>query len=455
MRFVYLPLLSVLFWSFWKAMVGLRRRSTELTPILGWIVGLGFFILAPLTVIALNGGYQIPSFSEVNDSYARVDLSKANHFISFLVIWSSLMLSFIVVITFVPWIGQGRREREVVFDESKFKKVILVTGGFALIEYLVSLQMAGGLADFLVSHWYARQGELIERFGEGYVLWAWLSQANHIVFTASSALYTHSAVKRQNVNWRFTLLILLLFLLQVMMLGNRIFFALYALSFGISCWTYRRKRIIAMMLLIAPALVLVFSAWAYFRHNLSTIGEDLPGYIDSDRGNPAVTSLMEAFEGADTVILFHIIGDFGNKHSYLYGATYARVFFFWIPRSIYPAKPAGFASQLAAIYEPGELTSLNATALGEMYANFGPLSLLTLPLFTLSTLLFDGWLARRRASSIMFLTTSFLIFIWLARSSFADNVITLVFAIVLIRALNLEKSRQSQGQFRLAAAGTL
>jgi hypothetical protein len=159
---------------------------------------------------------------------------------------------------------------------------------------------------------------------------------------------------------------------------------------------------------------------------------------------------MDMFEGNDTMILFHVVNDFGSKHEYMYGASYARVLFFWAPRKLYPQKPAGFASQMAALYEPGEPTSLNATALGEMYANFGFLCILTLPLFSVGTFYFDCWLARRRVTSPLFSATAFLIFIWLARSSFSDNIITLLIATLLILALRLEKDLRSSVGYAVA-----
>ena len=57
MRVIYLFFLFTLFWSYWKALVRLRHKQFPLTPILGWMVGIGYFMLAPLTVLVFNGGY--------------------------------------------------------------------------------------------------------------------------------------------------------------------------------------------------------------------------------------------------------------------------------------------------------------------------------------------------------------------------------------------------------------
>src|SRR5882762_3307481 len=75
MRVIYLFLVAILLLLFWKVIAELRRRDKVLTPILGWIIGLGFFMLAPLTLMVLNGGYEFPFFYGVNETYAKVDLS--------------------------------------------------------------------------------------------------------------------------------------------------------------------------------------------------------------------------------------------------------------------------------------------------------------------------------------------------------------------------------------------
>jgi len=195
--------------------------------------------------------------------------------------------------------------------------------------------------------------------------------------------------------------------------------------------------------LSAPAFALIFSAWSYLRAAPAEIAERSEVYRDSDLGNRTVTVLMDSFDGSDTVLLFHIINDFGDKFSYLYGSTYLRAVSFVIPRSIYPEKAQDFTIQLAEKYEPGSTTSLAATQLGELFANFGPLSVLLLPLFTLMIMYASEthikWLINRTLTSSVF----FVLIIWAVRSTFEDNFITFLAALAIIRALRLEGSPQS------------
>jgi hypothetical protein len=432
-------MIGLLVWTFWKAMRKLRRQGAELTPILGWILGLAFFILGPLTLMVIQGGYEIPSFYGVNDSYSKVNLSTGEFFLPVAAVWASLIFSFLIVILFTPAGQKSGRKTERSINESKLKKVLLVTSGLGIFTYVAMIQMVGGLEMFLVSHWFRRQEDLVGRLGDWYVLFTQLSLAAQILFTAAAVLFTDLQGRQRKFNGRFSALILLLFLLQIVMTGNRIFFGLYLMSSGVSCWLHGRKRPIVWLLAAAPVLIFIFSAWNYFRHNLSTIGADLTTYAAGDLGNRSITSLMDAFEGNDTLILLHMINDFGSKHDYLYGGSYARVLYFVVPRSIYPEKPPGFSLQMGALYEPGTGASLAVTQLGECWANCGPLSLLLFPLITVAIMKLSSSQAAYRQDHALLRATVFVLFIWIARSSFEDNFMTFALAFVLSASLGLEK----------------
>jgi oligosaccharide repeat unit polymerase len=374
-----------------------------------------------------------------------VELSSAKYFIQFVVIWLSLMLSLMAVIFCMPRTYYRELCHEIDIDESKLRKIIFITSGLSLLDYCATIWLVGGVESFLLSNWYQRVVELTSRLGDGYVVYSWLSQANQTIFTAAAALYTHCVMKRRKPNWSFHAFIVLFFLLHIAIQGDRIFFALYLLSILTSSWLYGRKKPIAALLMIAPVFALVFSAWAYFRNNIAQIGENISVYADQDLGNRAVVYLMDACEGSDTVILFHIINDFGQGYHYMYGSSYARVFFFLLPRKIFPEKPPGFAIQLANIYEPGETTSLAATQLGELYANFGVLSVVLLPLITVLTFVLSDELAQSIEKNILLSVVVFLVSIWSVRATFEDNFITFLVSMCLIWALRLEQGLCSKG----------
>jgi len=152
-----------------------------------------------------------------------------------------------------------------------------------------------------------------------------------------------------------------------------------------------------------------------------------------------MTTLMDTTEGQSVMQLLHIINDFGDKFDFFYGSTYSKAVLFVVPRALYPNKPENYPAQIAKLYEPGEVTSLTTTQLGELYANFGVFAVLLLPSFTIMILLLSAKLIRKIESYPLILAVLFLIMIWFARSSLEDNFITFVCTAGLIWGLRLQR----------------
>jgi hypothetical protein len=314
-----------------------------------------------------------------------------------------------------------------------------LTMSLTLADWAAMVWLNGGLEEFLLSHWYLRGGALIERFGSAYVLFMHASIANQVLFTGAAALYAGAGLRERKTRRGFTSLIVLFLLGQVVMSGNRIFFAMYLLAFASSCWLYGRKRILAAMLTAAPMIVLVFTAWTSVRHDLSKMSDSASTYVaDADRGDPVMTSLMEVTEGANVMLLMHMINDFGNQFDYLYGSTYSRLLTVFQSRKTHPDRTPNFTTIAANLYQPGEVTSLNSTALGEAVANFGFGGIFVLPLFTWGVARYTGRLAIPDGQHALLSAVSFVMLIWFARSTFAENAMTLIGAGVLIWTFRLE-----------------
>ena len=193
------------------------------------------------------------------------------------------------------------------------------------------------------------------------------------------------------------------------------------------------------LLVISPVLLLVFSVWAYIRHDLSNLGEAIETHAQMDVENRVTTTLLDTTEGSCVMILLHMVNDFGSKFDYLYGLTYSKAVTFTLPRYIYPNKPQNFPALLAQLYEPGEITSLGATQLGELYANFGLLSIFLLPIITVGIMWFSNRLRFGTERHVLISAVLFLLVLWSVLASFEDSFITLVFAFLLVRSLNFDK----------------
>ena len=75
MTILYIFLLSILILFYGAVFNKLARSSQLVTPLMGWVVGISFFIIAPLSILVLNGGYQIPFFHGVAGGRGDVDLN--------------------------------------------------------------------------------------------------------------------------------------------------------------------------------------------------------------------------------------------------------------------------------------------------------------------------------------------------------------------------------------------
>jgi oligosaccharide repeat unit polymerase len=435
---MYLLLLSILLISYGRIFSKVIKNAAGLTPLLGWLVGLAFFVLAPLTVITLNGGYVLPSVADVGESWGAIDLTKAMFLLPYLVVWSCMMSVCLVIGMFHP-VAREKTVAEHSFSPTQLERVILITMGLTVVNWAVLVWLAGGVDEFLISHWQRRVDELVDRYGDIFVLFDHLALANQIVFVSASALYTSIGLKNRDIKWSFTSLVILFFLLEMVLTGNRMYFAIYLLAFLTSCLLFGRKKILVSMLAVSPALALAFSAWAFVRGNLMMIPDSFTGYVDDDYSERRVTAVMDAFDGMGALLLLNVIHDFGERYNYLHGITYSRAATSLIPRKIYPHKPQNFTAMLAEKYLPYVDTSVSATAIGEMYANFGALTLFLFPLLTLGVMVLSRWAIRKENKHGLLPYALFVLLLWGARVTLEDSFIEFLIVMSLISFLRLEK----------------
>jgi len=401
-------------------------------------MGLGFFLLVPLTILTLHGGYEMPPADGITEAWSKVNLANPVFFRPYAVIWLSLMLTCLAAYQFGA--SPACLESNRTISIPKLERVLRITMALSIVSWATMVWLVGGFAEFAVSHWYLRNVALAERYGV-FTLYARLSLANQLLFTGAASLHMSLGLRDRKVRWGFTSLIGLFLLIEMAMSGNRIYIAFYLLAFLTSSWLYGRRKLIGTLLICSPLLVLIFSVWGAVRHDLSKLPDSVTSeVIESEVSSRALSSLMYATEGHAVLLLMHVVNDFGGRFDYLHGSTYGRLLTFWLPRSVYPDRPLDFTSQAALCYLPGETTSLCATALGEAYANFGLASLLVLPLFTWLVTRYAAFLTRRVDGGALLSAVSFVVLIWFARCTFAENVFNLVEAAVLIRVLRLEVS---------------
>jgi hypothetical protein len=438
MRSIYLFLHTILLITYIATLWRIIKASPGLTPLVGWWAGLGQFLIAPLSLMVFLGGYQLPERYQVDFYWREMNFRDEKFFLPYLVIWVSFLLASFCVNFFLPSIQSSERAKPTL-ARNQLEYILLLTMAFSVLDWLISIKLAGGLEVFLLSHWYERAESLTTQFGDSFVLLSHLSSANQLIFTIAASLYSTFPLQGRKIRKWLLVLTLIFLLLGMVMSGNRIYVAIYLIAFLVSGLFYSRRRVIVGFLVAAPFLALIFSIWASVRHDLTKISDSVGGYFETGDESRVVSSAFDAAEGIDTLLLLHMVRDFGSRYEYMYGVSYTRSLLSFIPRALYPEKPKTFSGYLASLYLPNDLTSLNATALGEMYANFGPFTLLAFPFFTLSVIGLTKWCESRQFQHALVPAILFAVMFWTARTTFEDSFVLFVIAFGLMSVFRMEK----------------
>ena len=443
MTIVCLLLLLVLLSTYLLIMFAVGKHSGPISPLIGWLVGLGYFTLAPLALITMHGGYQLPEIFDIGGSWGGVDLSTARFFLPYLTVWLSVMGSLAVVYMFLPRSQPSRWWQHI--NVVRLQQGIAVSMVMMFTVWVLLIWMVGGMEEFLVSHWYSRTEELVALNGYLFVLWNHLASANQIVFCSAAVLHTVIGICRRDMRWRFTFLLWLVLLLEVVVTGNRIYLAIYLLALVVTLCCEKRWKVFAGMLACAPVLIFVFSMWSSVRHSLSDLGKSSGEYLESDNRDDLMSSLINVTEGMNVLLLLHIVDDYGNRVDYLKGLTYSRALISLVPRRLLPDKPHNFTALMAEQYLPNVETSLNATAIGEMYANFGPLTLFLFPALTGAVIGLSRWSSGAVLKHPLLHAVLFVVLLWAARSTLEDNFVLFLLCLLLIRLFRMERGLTNNG----------
>lgn len=437
----------ILFLLFFIAVKRQLNTYQTITPVMGWLAGLFYFIAFPIFLIILNGGYEKPGYPQSYELWGKITTEANEFFIPFILIWVSLSLINLCVIAFTPQItlihANGMTEnRNTEISIAQLKKIILYSVGISFLFFLINIYLSGGPTAYFSSHWYYRFNETSEQYGKLFTLYLKFYYTNQLILAASTGLLTVSAIRKKwNNNYFLLGLSFFTMILHMIMSGNRIYIALFLIYLLVAMVSYLNlKKLIKWFLLFLP-IVPLFSVWSYLRSNIANLSVGLKNYVlaINQVSSKIITTLMDLTEGSNNVLLIHIMTDYGKELEFLKGTTYIRAFTSILPRSL-GLYTDNFSIILANIYQPGFKSSMNGTALGEAWANFGVLEVIILPVLTLLIIQISHYLYNHRENWTLFSAVMFIILAWMARSVFAENFQILLIALFLIKLLKYEKN---------------
>ena len=433
LKLLIVPLMAIMIFC----AVKLFKTFFKLNSTLGWFSGLVFFVCLPFSLVTLNGGVDLAGWSA---SWTTIDLSDSKFVFSYFMIWILLIISFLVIIVCL-----SARKHHLMTNgclkrvSTKYKKVILLLMGMMLIDWIIRIWSHGGIVPLIISDWYSRGEMLYEEYGHLYVLYNHILTAVNFLFVVLSIYHVSQTIHHRRIFFATPLffVIAIFLLLQMIVSGNRIFIA----SFGVALFTLfiikKSMRSITISILLIFLLVPFFGMWAVIRGNVTDWSERKEFYhevVSRDNNQGKYFNIaMDAFEGVGVTLLFNVINDFGEREKYLYGQSYYRIFTFFLPRTIYPEKSSNITTVFAEIYEPGIDTSLVASVIGDMYANFSLFTLIILPFTTFIVVLFDLRKSRKYSTTEIDGILGFVLIFCATRFGISSMIIYALFTIVLYK----------------------
>lgn len=430
--------------------IAIKRQLScyhTLTPVMGWLAGLFYFITFPLFLIILNGGYEKPGYPQSYTLWGKISTNPDEFLVPFLIIWITLSFVNLSVIIFSPKRGTIDVPDELYRDKlilslPQIKKILIFSIGISFIFFLINIYLGGGPIAYFSTHWYYRFNETSEQFGMLFTLYLKIYYTNQVILAASTGLLTMAAIRKQwNKNYYILGFSFFTMVLHMVMSGNRIYIALLLIYIIVAMVSFLNIRKLIKWFLVFIPIVPIFSVWTYLRSNLANLSVGLKNYISAfdQVSSKIITTLMDLTEGSNNVLLIHIMNDYGSDFEFLRGITYIRALTSVLPKRL-GLYIDNFSIILANIYQPGFKSSMNGTALGEAWANFGVLQIVVLPVITLLIIWISHYFYIHRQNCTLYTSVMFIMLAWMARSVFAENFQVLIIALLLITILKYEKN---------------
>jgi len=145
----YLVFITMLIGIFLATFRRIRKAYCGITPLFAWFAGLFFFVVMPLFIITLNGGY---SLGYVSDEWGTLDLSDPEFFFPFLTTWLSLFLCCFVVITNIPRAFKSSRIEPTLLSTSTLRRILWISAFVIILDWIINIYLAGGLGRIAFSY---------------------------------------------------------------------------------------------------------------------------------------------------------------------------------------------------------------------------------------------------------------------------------------------------------------
>lgn len=353
-------------------------------PFGGWVIlGYLFFVCGPLAILFLSGG----QLSVQDDFYLRgvvsVNVDEDFSFLMYLLICGVSIIVYTMLSDFISLKKSNFTfvQFEITWQTCVGCGLLFIIFGIARF-YLIGLNEGG--------HWHENLHGAME--GSDFInLIVQIVNFIYLVvrFLLPALIFhgmVHSLISRR-VGYIF---LIFAGLADAYLSGNRITLLICISILSIVEYRMRDVRYIAILSILIPVIMIFSSKYGDIRIGIhDNVNESaISSLVDADYSSQKMINVLKNGTESDSLnVSASVFDDFGTRYEYLYGATYFKALYFWVPRYFWPEKPDSFAIVAGKIYGPTTAgLSLNSTIFGEGYANFG----IIFPIFFLITLVVIG-----------------------------------------------------------------
>ena len=392
----------------------------------GISVALLYFVFTPIWVMIFTGNLEL-SKADFGQTLLTDILLKDNIKSSFILL--SVVFSVIIYLYF-PSI-KTRSLKQVIFAPS-IKIYLSIYSIGMLIIFLGSGLLQGG-------NWYDNRHNFFESYGSLSLLIAFVLNSSKILIIAS---LTQNWLIKKTSFLKFLLFVGSFTIFDMVFSGNRIYlFCTVMLIALIYVKKFPKKTLLLSPVIIPGIFIFGYFASIFkhirgplFYHGLPTFKIFVSALVRAIGIEPPNLTLF--FLGISESVNINVIYTLFNSYNdFLYGTTFLKPIFFYLPRSIWESKPESITIVTAKIYGGASLVT---TIIGEMYMNFYLFGLIILPVFLwfIDNILTFSLKKYGSISKLIMFIIGLLIF----RMPFSDEFLVFIFLVLTLELSNNFKS---------------
>lgn len=409
----FLLLLIILFYILFKLGVNFKA---------GISFALLYFVFIPIWVMIFSGNLEL-SKADFGQTQLTDILLKDNIKSSFILL--SFIFSIIIYLYF-PSI-KIRSLKKISFSPS-IKIYLSIYSIGMLIIFVGSGLLQGG-------NWYDNRHNFFESYGSLTLLVAFVLNSSKILIIAS---LTHNWLIKKISFLKFLLFVGSFSIFDMVFSGNRIYLFCTAMLIALIYVKKFPKKTLVLSPIIIPGIFIFGYFASIFKHIRGPLFyQGFPTFkifvlalvraIGIEPPNPTLFFLGIS-ESVNVNVIYTLFNSYDN---FLYGTTFLKPLFFYLPRSIWESKPESITVITAKTYGGASLVT---TIIGEMYMNFHLFGLIILPVFLW---FIDNILTfSLKKYGIISRLIMFIIGLLMFRMPFSDEFLVFIFLILILELSN-------------------